>query len=66
MVTVGDAARVACNSTPGEVDLLHLTRRTIEDYMESRVGWAGSRVERELAHAANRVNYNQVCAIGSP
>lgn len=33
---------------------------TIAEHFEKRVGRAGSRVEVELAHAANRVNYNQV------
>ncbi|CAM9895784.1 unnamed protein product [Scytosiphon promiscuus] len=42
-----------------EVGLLDLTRVTIAEYFEDRVGRAGSLVEVELAHAANRVNYNQ-------
>lgn len=43
-----------------EVGLLDLARMTIAEHFEERVGRAGSRVEIELAHAANRVNYNQV------
>ncbi|CBJ27907.1 conserved unknown protein [Ectocarpus siliculosus] len=42
-----------------EVGLLGLARMTIAEYFEQRVGRAGSLVEVELAHAANRVNYNQ-------
>lgn len=33
---------------------------TIAEHFEERVGSADSLVENELAHAANRVNYNQV------
>lgn len=44
----------------GEVGLLDLARMTIAEHFEEHVGQAGSRVEVELAHAANRVNYNQV------
>ncbi|CAM9195491.1 unnamed protein product, partial [Hapterophycus canaliculatus] len=42
-----------------EVGLLDLARVTIAEHFEERVGRAGSLVETELAHAANRVNYNQ-------
>eukprot|EP00903_Cladosiphon_okamuranus_P011915 g11191.t1 len=42
-----------------EVGLLDLSRMTIAEHFEERVGRAGSRAEVELAHAANRVNYNQ-------
>lgn len=49
---------VTCFS--GEVGLLDLARMTIAEHFEERVGRLGSRVEVELAHAANRVNYNQV------
>lgn len=44
----------------GEVGLLNLSRMTIADHFQDRVGRRGSLVESELAHAANRVNYNQV------
>ena len=51
-----------CVVFAGEVGLLGLARMTIAEYSEQRVGRAGSLVEVELAHAANRVNYNQVGA----
>lgn len=51
-----------CVVFAGEVGLLDLARMTIAEYFEERVGRAGSLVEVELAHAANRVNYNQVGA----
>jgi len=38
---------------------------TIAEHFEERVGRAGSLVETELAHAANRVNYNQVWRVES-
>ena len=40
--------------------LLDLTRISTEDYFQERVGQPDPLVEDELAHAANRVNYNQV------
>ncbi|CAM9189606.1 unnamed protein product [Ascophyllum nodosum] len=43
----------------GEVGLLDLTRISTEDYFQERVGQPDPLVEDELAHAANRVNYNQ-------
>ncbi|CAM9810990.1 unnamed protein product, partial [Laminaria digitata] len=42
-----------------EVGLLDLSRMTIADHFQDRVGRRGSLVESELAHAVNRVNYNQ-------
>ncbi|CAM9405134.1 unnamed protein product [Pylaiella littoralis] len=42
-----------------EVGLLDLSRKTIAEYFEERVGRARSLVETELAFGANRVNYNQ-------
>lgn len=44
----------------GDVDLLDLTKITITDHIHERVGRAGSLIERDLAFASNRVNYNQV------
>ena len=59
-------ANLDAGAFSGEVGLLDLSRMTIADHFEDRVGRRGSLVESELAHAANRVNYNQVGDLFTP